>query len=455
MADTQPTLIFHQGTLILKNYQFEIEPPYFVWDSRSRQWRTRAIYYDAILKWFQSQNLPLKDLASQIKKVPLKLRLKVVLRDYQKEAVNTWLQAGKQGSVCLPTGAGKSWVALKIMEEIGKSTLIVLPTIALMNQWYDLLCNSFGLEVGILGGGYHEVRDVTVTTYDSAYRHIDHYGDRFGLLIFDEVHHLPSQTYTHIAEMSLAPHRLGLTATYERPDGLHVKLERLIGPKVYEKTIKELEGEHLAEYETMKIAVELTPKEKVRYKENQVLYDNFVKDKKMRFYGGDLQEFLRMSAYDRRARRAFLARLQARHIIMGAERKLEVLETLLKLHRKDRVLIFTMSNELVYHISETFLVPAITHHTKTVERHQILDRFRKGIFKVLVTSRVLNEGVDIPEANVAIILSGTASPVEHLQRLGRILRKGANKQAILYELVTRGTKESQISYRRRKSEAYQ
>ncbi|MFQ5753972.1 MAG: helicase-related protein, partial [bacterium] len=94
-------------------------------------------------------------------------------------------------------------------------------------------------------------------------------------------------------------------------------------------------------------------------------------------------------------------------------------------------------------------------HTKTLERKWILKNFREGKFSVLITSKVLNEGVDVPSANVAIILSGSANPVEHLQRLGRILRKQNNKQALFYELVTRGTTESQISYRRRRSDAYQ
>lgn len=450
----QPELSFHQGTLLLKNFEYDFDPPCFLWDSRSRQWRAKAIYYDEIVQWLKSKEISFKDRATNITKLTLKLRMRLALRPYQKEAIQAWITAGGQGSVCLPTGSGKSWVALKIMEHVSKSTLVVLPTLDLMNQWYDLLCNAFGVEVGILGGGYHEIRDLTVTTYDSGYIHMDQYGNHFAFLIFDEVHHLPSATYSHIPEMSIAPYRLGLTATYERPDGLHGKLERLVGPKVYEKSIKDLEGEHLAEYETMKIAVDLTPKEKVRYEENQNIYDRYIRDKGIKFYGGDLKVFLQESAYDPKARKAFLARLEARRIIMSAERKLEVLESLLKLHHQDRILIFTISNELVYQISEEFLVPAITHHTKTVERKDILERFRTGKYRILVTSRVLNEGVDLPEANVAIILSGSASPVEHLQRLGRILRKGKNKQAALYELVTRGTKESQISYRRRRSDAY-
>lgn len=224
---------------------------------------------------------------------------------------------------------------------------------------------------------------------------------------------------------------------------------------MYEKSIKELEGDHLAEYEIVKIAVDLTPKEKRAYQEHQKRYETFIREKGIKFYGAEMEDFLKQSAYDPEARRAFLAWFESRKIVMGAQEKLKILESLLKRHASDRILIFTESNDLVYEISETFLVPALTHHTKTHERKWILDSFRQGKLSVLVTSKVLNEGVDVPNANVAIILSGSASPVEHVQRLGRILRKGKDKQAVLYELVTRGTKEGQVSYRRRQADAYQ
>lgn len=453
--DKRPQLIFHQGTLLLKEYEKEMTLPCFRWDDRSRQWRAKAIYYSEVLNWLSGQSIEPVDTASQISDIKLNLRMQPTLRPYQKEAVAAWEAEKMRGSVSLPTGSGKSWVALKAMSLANTTTLVVLPTIDLMNQWYDLLTDAFAIEVGILGGGYHEIRDVTVTTYDSAYIHIDKYGDRFGLLIFDEVHHLPAPTYTHIPEMSIAPYRLGLTATYERLDGLHGKLEHLLGPVVYEKSIRDLEGKHLSEYETVKIPVELLPAEKKRYAESRAVYEQFIHDRGLRFYGADLQDFLQKSAYDPQARRALLARQEVQSTIIGARRKLDILETLLKRHHQDQVLIFTASNDLVYEISRLFLIPAITHHTPTVERKAILKNFRESRYSVLITSKVLNEGVDVPNANVAVILSGSASPVEHVQRLGRILRKHADKQATLYELVTRGTQESQVSYRRRKSDAYE
>ena len=169
---------------------------------------------------------------------------------HQTEAFDAWQSNQYRGVVVLPTGSGKSLLALMGIAEIGRSTLVVAPTIDLMNQWYDLLKDAFSCDIGILGGGYHELEDLTVTTYDSAYMHMDRYGNRFGFVVFDEVHHLPGESYSHGAELSIAPYRLGLTATLERPDGRHLMLRDLVGPTVYEKGIRDLSGDYLSEYNT-------------------------------------------------------------------------------------------------------------------------------------------------------------------------------------------------------------
>ena len=131
-----------------------------------------------------------------------------------------------------------------------------------------------------------------------------------------------------------------------------------------------------------------------------------------------------------------------------------MLEGLLRQHSKDRTLIFTNDNDTVYAIARRFLIPAITHQTDVKERREVLERFNSGAYPAVVTSRVLNEGVNIPEARVAIVLSGTASVREHVQRLGRILRRQEGKTAILYEVITRGTAEEHQSGRRREHDAY-
>ena len=166
------------------------------------------------------------------------------------------------------------------------------------------------------------------------------------------------------------------------------------------------------------------------------------------------QRFLQMSFRSPEGRAAFQAYRTQKQIAVAAPAKLQLLDRLLERHGRDRVLIFTYDNATVYQIARRFLVPAVTHQTKTKERRLILQRFHSGEYPVVVTSQVLNEGVDVPAANVGIILSGTGSVREHVQRLGRLLRKQGDTQAILYEVVTRGTAEEFTSDRRRQHHAY-
>jgi len=145
-----------------------------------------------------------------------------------------------------------------------------------------------------------------------------------------------------------------------------------------------------------------------------------------------------------------LAHREARAIALGTEGKLRILAELLAQHHPEQTLIFTNDNATVYRISQDFLIPAITHQTPVKERHEILQNFREGKYKTLAASHVLNEGVDVPEASIAILLSGTGSAREYIQRLGRVLRKGqAQKRAVLYEVVAEETTEEGVSRRRR------
>jgi len=332
---------------------------------------------------------------------------------------------------------------------------VVVPTIDLMNQWHATLTNAFGSQlpdaVGVLGGGSHNVTDITVTTYDSAYRYINEYGDQFGLLVVDELHHLPAPTYQQIPEMTIAPYRLGLTATYERADGQHEVLEDLIGPVVYEENVDELAGEYLSEYETLHLKVDLTPEERERYDEEYQIYRDYVNNHDFDIWKEDgYQEFLKRTSYDPRGRRALIAKQRAEEIARTAEKKLDTLDNLLKRHYDDRTIIFTANNEFAYNISQEFIIPCITHQTQTDERTEMLERFRTGEYSMLATSQVLDEGIDVPAANVGIILSGSASKRQYAQRLGRILRPTEDREpARLYELITDDTMERYVSERRR------
>jgi superfamily II DNA or RNA helicase len=172
--------------------------------------------------------------------------------------------------------------------------------------------------------------------------------------------------------------------------------------------------------------------------------------------GGDdgWRRFLMLSSQSDVGRRALGAYYRQKNIALATPGKLGVLARLLHQHRDGRSIVFTVDNATVYAISRRFLLPAITHQTKVKERSRILTAFNEGKLTAVVTSKVLNEGVNVPEANVAIVLSGSGSVREHVQRLGRILRKVENKTAVLYEIVATGTAEERTSDKRREHAAY-
>ena len=449
-------LTFEEGTLLLRDYVGPDAPPAFVWDARVDHWRAQAHFYRESIEHLKRNEVAFKNTAPRYNTLSLQLHTAPEPHPHQAESIAAWQQHGCRGVVVLPTGTGKSQVALMAMVEVQRSTLVVAPTIDLMNQWYDLLTRSFAVEVGLLGGGYHELADLTVATYDSAYMQMDRYGNRFGLIVFDEVHHLPGEMYSHAAEMCLAPYRLGLTATPERADGRHVLLDTLVGPIAYERGIRALSGEYLAEYRVERRQVDMVAEERVQYEAARDEYQAFLADKNIRLGTKDgWRHFVMLSAKSTSGRRAMHAYRRHRQLALGATAKLRVLEDILKAHPRDRVLIFTNDNETVHQISRTFLVPAITHRTRTRERKAILEAFNKGEYLALVASKVLNEGVNIPAANVAVVLSGSGTIREHVQRLGRILRRRQGKEAVLYEVVSKNTVEDRISDRRRRHEAYE
>ncbi len=451
-------LEFDRGTILVSG---EIEAmsqslPGCVFDRRVGCWRAPGIRYREILTALHRAGLEVDNMAGGFPQLGLTSRLLRKPFPYQAEAVDAWWKAGRRGVVVLPTGSGKTFTAQMIMERLGRSCLVVTPTIDLMQQWYGGLSTAFEIEVGLVGGGYYDLQPITVTTYDSAYLHMERFGDRFGLLVFDECHHLPGPSYSVAAELSLAPFRLGLTATPEREDGAEHRLEELIGPTVYRREIGELAGTFLAEYDTVTLRVSLSPEEREEYASERQIYVDFVSRNGIRFGGGrGWSQFLRLTSSSEEGRRAFLAYRRQKAISQASNAKLRLLERLLQRHSGDRVLIFTSDNDTVYKISRRFLIPAITHQTKVKERHQNLQSFNQGEYPFLVTSKVLNEGVDVPAANVGIVLSGSGSVREHVQRLGRILRRAEGKQAVLYEVVAEDTAEEFVSNRRRQHGAYQ
>jgi superfamily II DNA or RNA helicase len=425
-------------------------------DRRHRVVRLSAIHFAplkaALLAWHAHPVRVAFDERPSLSETP---HLAVAPRPYQREALVAWQAEGSRGVVVLPTGSGKTLLGAMAIAETGLKALAIVPTIDLLAQWRRALAQALTLaedQIGVIGGGERTIHPISVITYDSAVLY-PRLLNQFGLLIFDECHHLPAPTYRQIAEGAFTPVRLGLSATPERADQEHTALERLIGPEVYRREPEQLAGErYLARYDVERIAVALTPEERARYDTARATYRDFIRRRRLSIRSP--QDFQRKvlwaSARDPEARAAMLAWREARGLALNAPAKLALLEDLFARHRDERVLIFSEYNSLVHDVSRRFCLPSITHLTPTEERRAILDRFRSGQYTKLVSGRVLNEGVDIPDCRIAVIVSGNATRREYVQRLGRILRPKAAR-AILYELVTTETTEEHVAERRGRS----
>lgn len=457
---TDLALTWFAGTLELRGLDEAAAPPGCRWDERDACHRAPACRYAELVLWARDQGLVLEDRARRYQELAGAARELPASRPFQVEALDAWRKARGRGVVVLPTGAGKTHVALRAIDDRRRSTLVVAPTLDLVRQWHELLTATFGDAqdigaIGVLGGGQHEVRPLTVTTYDSAWAHMEHLGARFGLVVFDEVHHLCAEAYAQAARLCLAPYRLGLTATPERSDGREALLDELVGPIVYRKEIDELEGEWLAEYDVVRVEIALSDEDRAAYDAARAEYRAFVQRSGVRLSSPQgWNELVKRAARSADGRAALAAHRRQRALSFAAPQKLDVVARLLDEHRGVRTLIFTDDNATAYAIARRFLVPVITHQTKVRERSAVLKAFSEGTLPVLATSRVLNEGVDVPDAQVAIIVSGSGSVREHVQRLGRVLRRREGKRAVLYELISGDTSEAHTSERRRDHVAY-
>ena len=426
-------------------------------DPRTEELRARACDYAKIALALRAAGIPYVDEARRFGALEsLHLVHPLVPRPHQARALAAWKAAGFRGVVSLPTGSGKTILAVMAMEYLKRPTLVLAPTIDLISQWAETLERFFGVEVGLLGGGSHEIRDLTVSTYDSAVLNMEFIGDRFAFLVADECHHLPAAESRLAAAMSIAPYRLGLSATPELPDDRAAVMRDLLGDTVIEVTIDELEGKTLSPYAVRSCRIPLDPAEEELYRRHRAVYTGFLKRHRISFADpSGWGRFLGLAARLPEGREVFHSFLEQRRLARGGEAKLRKLWELVLRHAGERILVFTADNATAYEIGRRFLWPVLTHHTGAAERKEFLAGFRQGSYPVLVTSKVLNEGVDVPAAAVGIVLSGSGSVREHVQRLGRILRPAPGKaQAVLYEIISSGTSEESVSTRRRGHRAY-
>ncbi len=438
-------LWFDKGTLLLKG---NVGTPYGKWDPRVGCFRIKALHYRDVLVYLGESQIAFEDLVQELPPFET-LKSTVQLRSYQESALDRWRRNEKRGVLVLPTAAGKTYIALKAVEVLRTQTLIVVPTLDLIDQWRSRIRECLGVESGSIGGGENNVRMITVATYDSAYLQAAFLGNRFRLIIFDEVHHLASPSYMQIAEMYTAPYRMGLTATFERIDERHELLPRLVGDLVFSLEVDELAGKHLAPYSYEKKYVSLAPEEQKLYDKEMDTFISYLREKRIVMKRPqDFQRFIMRTGRDPRAREALLARNRALKLALNSQEKIKALGKLLDANRNKKALIFTLHTNLVYAISRRFLLPAITYLTPKKERREILDKFRNGYYNTIVTSQVLDEGIDVPDATIGYILSGTGSTRAYIQRLGRLLRKVEGKKARLVELVSKETLEVRMSRRR-------
>ena len=187
-------LIFDKGTITIDE---KINVPYFKWDSRVNKYRAEALHYPEILEYLKYSKLPFDDNVLDLIPCPF-LSSTIKLRNYQEGALKKWFH-DKKGAVVMPTGAGKTIFAMKIIEKVSSSTFIVVPTLDLVNQWKKELKKAFSIDIGEFTGNKKTLEPITVSTYNSAYINAAYLGNKFKLLIFDEVHHLPSESFRHIA----------------------------------------------------------------------------------------------------------------------------------------------------------------------------------------------------------------------------------------------------------------
>lgn len=454
-------LHYRSGTIIIKG-DFPEQMRYLgfiTYDPRIGFHRCLASNYGILKQFLESNKIAYLDNVLKPFQSKIELHKEFSLKDYQQEALDAWEMNKYKGIIVLPTGTGKTYIGIAAIAKLKVPTMIVVPTLELMDQWYAKIKEHFKVNVGRFGGGRKEIETITVVTYDSAYINAEILGDKFPLIIFDEVHHLPSEGFRQIALLSAAIYRMGLTATPEREDGLHELLPSLVGDIVYRRSVIEMKGKYVSPFELVRYYVELDDDEREKYEKLRDKFKSFFEERGIKLESlEDFYKLILQSGKDKKAREALIAWNEARKIALNAKAKLEVLEKILQRHRGDRIIIFTEFNSFARLISTKYLIPEITYKTPEQERELTMERFRKGIYKVLVTSKVLEEGIDVPSANVGIILSGSGSKREFIQRLGRILRPMKDKNAILYEIVTKNTSEVNVSYKRRSkllSEAFE
>ncbi len=409
-------------------------------DDRTGFYRVAAHRYAALLDRARERGIVVDDgiaRASRSLRVP---STEPALRPYQHQALAAFETFGRRGVIALPTGSGKTRVACAAIARAGCSALVLVPTRTLLEQWASILRAQFSEPIGVVGDGMNRLELLTVMTFESAYRCLDRYGDRFAMLVVDEAHHFASGLRAEALEMCPAPIRLGLSATPPPPGTLgRERLRELVGPVVFELEIGDLAGRGLAALDIVRIHVALTASERQTYERDIERFTALRRDILGTNPDADWLTCVRAIARMPSGRDVLTAMARAGALASFPIAKRTVVRELLARHRNNRTLLFTATTDHAYAIGEDALIPVITADVGRSEREEILMAFRERRVRAICSARVLNEGVDVPDAKIAIIVAGALGAREHAQRIGRILRPKDDERATAYELVTMDT----------------
>ena len=469
VANATPSLEFVNGLAVLRGVPTSEAPSWLAWDSRIDAHVAAGYRYPELREWSLARGVAERAHTETLQDAPhdtpydatyeAPLHDLLAPRDAQREALTRWHAGNRRGTVVLPTGAGKTLVALLAIQATAVETCVVVPTRALVSQWFAQLADAFGTaRVGAFYGDEKERRPITVTTYHSAFALIERFGARFGLVICDEVHHLAdsadgdARSWHDAFTIAPAAYRLGLTATY--PDRRDAAITRLIGPVVYRRAIGEMTDAELARFALERRYVELTRAERARYDACSARFDAYEEASGWRTAAESPDDAWRMFVASARrnpvARRAWRDFLARERIVQLSERKFGETARLLRLHPNEQAVIFCGGTDTALEVSRRFAIPVITASTPASERHTVLQAMRDGTIRAVASVKVLDEGWDVPNAKLGIVLgdSTRGGVRQHTQRLGRLLRRQGDHVASMYEVIAAGTWEFYAAQRR-------
>ena len=375
----------------------------------------------------------------------------VILRDYQVESLMSWFRANRKGIIELPTGTGKTYIGLKAIEYYRikkKRVFIVVPTIVLLRQWHEKITKNLNVndsEIGFLYGKEKSFRSITIGVINTSVKYSDRIANEYDLLILDEVHHYFAPKWYKLIEVCYDKcDILGLSATVERYDNRHLQSPLKV---VYRKSFHYMrKRNYVAPVKIYIYRVPLTLDERL-------VYDNL--SQKIRKVARDLD--ISKAFGNKKIIKELEVRLMKlvnirKQLCSESYNKLPIILKIIEENPNEKILVFTESIRSIIRLKQFLREHGIkceTIHSKRKDRKKVLEYWKKGVFNVLLSVRVLDEGIDVPECSVGIIVSNSLAKRQLVQRIGRIVRPKPNKVAKIYIIPSSFTFEERVAWKLR------